>query len=320
MNRQIIFMFSGQGSQYHQMGRELYENHEQFRYWMDYCDEIVSSLIQTSIIDILYGTEGKSKPFDRLLYSNPALLCIEYSLANVLKGMGVHPDILMGYSLGEITASVVARAISLEDGMQLVVDLARLAEEKTQPAEMLAIMESKTIMTKFPDIFRDTCLTGINFEGNFVVCSLPHTIRHLQQNLNKKNITSQILPLKYGFHTDLIDPIEAEYKQLVRKINLSPIRIPLVSSVRRERVREVNEDYLWEVIRYPVNFQQTVNQILENGNYVFIDSGPSGTLATFVKYMLSSNSDSISLQMINQFGRDLDAIERLRRSSFSTVG
>lgn len=314
-------MFSGQGSQYYQMGRELYENHKQFRYWMAYCDEIVSPIIQSSIIEIVYGEDAKSKPFDRLLYSNPALLCIEYSLACVLKEeIGVQPDFLMGYSLGEITASVVSGGISLEDGIHLVVGLARLAEEKTQPAEMLAIMESKTVMTKFPDLFRHSWLTGTNFEGNFVVCGLPQTIQHLRENLNNINITSQILPVKYGFHTELIDPIEEEYKQLVSKITLSPIRIPIVSSLKSETVRELNEDYLWDVIRYPVNFQQTVNKILGKGNYVFIDSGPSGTLATCVKYMLSPNSGSISLQMINQFGRDLDAVEKLKIGSFSTVG
>jgi acyl transferase domain-containing protein len=301
------------------MGRELYENHEQFKYWMDYCDEIVSPLIQTSIINIVYGAEGKSKPFDRLLYSNPALLCIEYSLFRVLKGIGIQPDFLMGYSLGEITAAVVSGAIALEDGIQLVADLARLAEVRTQPAEMLAIMESQAIMTKFPDLFRHSWLTGTNFHGNFVVCGLPHAIQHLRARLNEKNILSQILPVKYGFHTELIDPIEDEYKRLVRKINLSPTGIPIVSSFKTGIVRELDEDYLWEVIRYPVNFQQTVSRILEKGNYIFIDSGPSGTLATCVKYMLSSHSGSISLQVINQFGRDLDAIEKLGICSFSAV-
>ena len=320
MNKQIILMFSGQGSQYYQMGRELYENHEQFRYWMDYCDKIVSPLIQTSLIDIVYGADGKSKPFDRLLYSNPALLCIEYSLVGVLKGMGVQPDLLMGYSLGEITASVVSRAMSFEDGIKLVVDLARLAEGKTQPAEMLAIMESKTIMTKFADLFRNCWLTGTNFEGNFVVCGLPPTIQHLHWSLNKKNITSQILPVRYGFHTELIDPLEEEYKQLVRKIKLSPTEIPIISSLRTAVVQELDEDYLWEVIRYPVHFQQTVSRIVEKGDYIFIDSGPSGTLATCVKYILSSDSGSASLQMINQFGRDLDAIDKLRICSLSTAG
>ncbi|NJM17012.1 MAG: acyltransferase domain-containing protein, partial [Bacteroidales bacterium] len=117
--------------------------HARFRYWMDHCSKIASPLIQTSLIEVLYSGPGKSEPFDRLLYTNPALLCVEYSLANVLKEMGIQPDFLMGYSLGEIIAAVVSGAISLEDGIEFVVDMATIVEQKDQQADMLAIMESK---------------------------------------------------------------------------------------------------------------------------------------------------------------------------------
>src|SRR5688500_6161604 len=135
--KRIIVMFSGQGSQYYQMGKELYEKNRQFRYSMDLCDEMVSPLIRASLTDVLYRGKGKGESFDNILYTNPALLCVEYSLFSVLSGMGIQPDYIMGYSLGELTASVVSGAISLEDGIQLAVDTARLAEEKTLPAEML---------------------------------------------------------------------------------------------------------------------------------------------------------------------------------------
>src|SRR3954471_5340073 len=105
MKKQIIFMFSGQGSQYYQMGKELYEKNAQFKHWMDHCDEIVSPLIQTSLIEVLYRGKGKSESFDNILYTNPALLCVEYSLFKVLNSMGVQPDFLLGYSLGEIIAA-----------------------------------------------------------------------------------------------------------------------------------------------------------------------------------------------------------------------
>jgi acyl transferase domain-containing protein len=312
-------MFSGQGSQYYQMGKELYENHAQFKYWMDCCDEMVSPLIQTSLIDILYRGAGKSEPFDRLLYTNPALLCIEYSLVSILKGMGIQPDFLLGYSLGEITASVVSDAISLEDGIQLVVEVSKFVEKTMQPAEMLSIMESKNMMAEFPDLFHHCWLTGTNFQKNFVVCGLSNNIQQLQRGLNKKNIVSQILPVKYGFHTQLIDSYEEEFKQLVRKINPLPVRIPVISSLKTEIIQELNEDYLWEVIRYPANFERTVDWILQKDDYIFIDAGPSGSLATFVKYILPPNSNSIPLQMINQFGRDLNSIEKLRTSLFVDV-
>jgi acyl transferase domain-containing protein len=317
MKKQIIFMFSGQGSQYYQMGKELYENHTQFRYWMDHCDEIVQSILKTSLVEVLYRSKGKGDPFDNIVYSNPALLCVEYSLFKVLKEMDIQPGFLLGYSLGEIIASVVSGAISLEDGTQLTVDIARLAEEKTQTAGMLAIVESPNIMSEYPDVFQDCWLTGRNFNTNFVVAGLAPAIHKLHMELGKMKVTTQILPVSYGFHTELIDPIEVACKERIRNIKISPNRMPIISSLKTEIIQELNEDHLWDVIRYPVNFEQTVNRILKMGDYIFIDSGPSGTLATCVKYMLPPNAGSITLQMMNQFGRDLSAIEKLRNCLFA---
>ncbi|MBL6449553.1 acyltransferase domain-containing protein [Fulvivirga sp. 29W222] len=319
MKKKIIFMYSGQGSQYYQMGKELYENHQQFKFWMDKCDEIVQPIINASLIEILYRGKGKGEPFDNVLHTKPALLCIQYSLTKVLKDMGIQPDFLMGYSVGELVAAVVSEAISLEDGIRLAVDIARLTDEKTQPAAMLAVMGSKSLMTDFPDLFHDSWLTAENFDENFVVSGLPQAIQHLHEGLNKKTIMSQILPVKYGFHTELIDPIEEECKQLVRDTPVSTTKTPMISSLNEGIVQKLDGDYLWKAIRYPVNFQQTIRRILDTGDYIFIDVGPSGTLATFVKYILIPGSDSATLQVLNQFGRDLINIDRLKANLQSNV-
>ncbi len=307
-------MFSGQGSQYYHMGKELYENHSRFKLWMDHCDEIVCPLIQTSLIDVLYRGQNKSVPFDQLLYTNPALLCFEYSLARILLEMNIHPDYLLGYSLGEITTSVVSGAVSLEEGIEFVVDMAKLLEKETQPAGMLAIIEAADIMTEFPDLFQNCWFIGKNFQKNFVVSGLPDDIHHLQKALNQKNITSQKLPVCNGFHTELMDPIKEKFKQLVGKINFFDTRIPIISSLNGEQVHEVSEDLFWKVTRYPVDFDKSIGSMLKKGDYIFIDAGPSGSLATFVKYILPTTSNSFPLQVINQFGRDIDSIEKLRNS------
>jgi bacillaene synthase trans-acting acyltransferase len=314
MKKPIVFMFSGQGSQYNQMGKELYENHAHFRFWMDRCDEIVSPLIKTSLVDVLYRGRPKSEPFDNLLHTNPALLSVEYSLVKVLEELGITPDYLMGYSLGELTASVISGVISLEDGFRLVVEMARLAESRTRKAEMLAIMKSQKVMTEYPDLFSNCWVTGSNFADNFVVGGVGGTLQVLKDGLGRKDILFQTLPVKYGFHTELIEPIKEEFKQTVREMELAPAKIPVISNSRGGIVQEFSEDYFWDVIRYPVHFQTTVQRIIKNEDYIFIDAGPSATLATFVKYILPANSNSVSLQTINQFGRDLSSIERLKTS------
>jgi bacillaene synthase trans-acting acyltransferase len=319
MKRDVIFMFSGQGSQYYHMGKELYEINAVFRYWMDHCNEIVSPLIQCSLTEVLYGQDDLTKPFDRLLYTNPALLCVEYCQFQVLKDMGIHPDYLMGYSLGELIASVVAEAVTLEDGIHLVITLARLAEEKTPPAAMLAVLESEHIVKSQPELFAGCWCTGFNFNKNFVLAGLPHSIEQVQAHLSKLNILTQLLPVQQGFHTALIDPIEEEVKQLVRTIKRSEMKFPIISSSKLEVVKELNEDYFWNVIRQPVNFQFTIERILEAGDYIFIDSGPSGTLSTFVKYILPAHSASVSIPMIHQWGREVSAVEKMKTLFFDMV-
>ena len=306
-------MFSGQGSQYYRMGKELYENHPRFKLWMDHCDEMIHPLTQTSLIEILYRKpRNKSEPFDQILYTNPALLCIEYSLTQVLMEMEIKPDYLLGYSLGEIIASVIGCAISLEEGIQVVVEFAKLLKNETRPAGMLAIIESTDIITQFPDLFQKCWLTGKNFQNNFVMSGLSEDIRYLQEALNQKNITSQRLPVNYGFHTELMDPLEEKFKQLVRRINFSSIRIPIISSLKAKVVQKVSDDYFWEVIRQPVEFEKTISWMIQEDDYFFIDVGPSGSLATFVKYLLPANSNSIHMEMMNQFGKDIHSLEKLR--------
>lgn len=305
-------MFSGQGSQYYEMGKELYENNEQFRYWMDRCSEIAYPLIEISLIDVLYRGKKKSEAFDNIVYTNPALLSIQYSMFKLLKEMNIYPDFLLGYSMGELHAAVASEGISLEDGIKISVEIAKLTNEYTQPAGMLAIVGSKSMMRHYPDLFNNCNLTAENFQDNFVVSGLPTVIENLHKSLNKENIISQVLPVKYGFHTKLIDCIENAYQEIFKNIQVDFPKIPMISSLQRGTVQELNADYIWKAIRNPVNFKQTIERVLETGDYTFIDIGPSGTLSTFVKYILPPGSDSISLQMINQFGKDLNVIQKLK--------
>ena len=276
MNKQIIIMFSGQGSQYYQMGKELYNNHRRFKYWLDYCDEIAQPFIKTSLVAEVFQDIGKDQPFDRILYTNPALICIEYSLVRILMEMGVQPDCLMGYSLGEITASIVSEVISLKDGLRLAVELAKLLEEKTPEVEMLAIIEPREIMAEMPNLFKNCWVTGTNFPRNFVVSGLPHYIRQLKKGLANSNRLFQKLPVKYGFHTELIDTIKEQFKQLFHSIKMGPITIPIISALKHDIVEKIDADFFWEVIRYPVDFEKTIKAIIVHGDYIFIDAGPSG--------------------------------------------
>lgn len=312
MSKAIVFMFSGQGSQYYQMGRTLYNEHSGFNYWMNECDKIVRSYAKVSLIDVLYNPRDQGQPFDRLLFTNPALIAIEYSLARVLMDMDIQPDYLLGYSLGEVTALVVNGSMSLDDGIHMAIDYADLLERESPLCGMLAVIESESIMQQFPQWFERCWLTGRSFSGSFVVGGLAQDIHRLQTTLTNNSIIYQKLPVNYGFHTQLIDPVEQKFKRLVRQISFSSIAIPTISSVKSGFLTEVTEHYLWDVGRKPVEFADTIGFIEQKQDCIYIDVGPSGSLNTFVKYLLPGNSESLHFELMNQYGRDLLTLEKLR--------
>jgi bacillaene synthase trans-acting acyltransferase/trans-AT polyketide synthase/acyltransferase/oxidoreductase domain-containing protein len=312
MKKPVVFMFSGQGSQYFQMGRELYDNNPRFALWMDYCDEIAEPLLDASLVEIIYQQDkSKSDPFDHIVHSNPALLCIEYCLAKVLMEMDIQPDYLLGYSLGEFTASVVSGAIDLEEGIELAIEFAKLLEQEMPPASMLAVIDSPSLLKQYPELFDKVWLTGVNFANNFVLSGLHQDIGIVEAALKEKDVITQRLPVNYGFHTKIIDPLQARFKQLIENVDIGAITIPTISSLTTKQIDAVDGDYFWQVVRQPVDFEQTVKNMMQTQDYIFIDVGPSGTLATFIKYNRSPESNSAHFEVMNQFGKDLKTLDKL---------
>lgn len=314
MRQPVVLMFSGQGSQYFRMGQELYEHHARFRHWMDLCAETASPFLGASLTDILYRSGSKGDPFDRILHTNPALLALEFSLAQVLLEEGIRPDRLLGYSLGEIAAAAVAGALPLRDALRLVIRLAELVERKTPPAAMVAILASPEIAAGLPPALRDFSVTGRNFPQSFVMTGPAAGAALLREELRKRSIVFQQLPVNYGFHTAMIDPIEAEFRREIAGTAFLPFRIPVVSAWRCGPAAHAGGDYCWDAVRRPVDFGTTVLRLAGDGGCAFVDCGPSGTLATFVKYLLPPDASSRPLQAMNQYGKDLGSLDKLRAS------
>lgn len=312
MQKPVVFMFSGQGSQYFHMGKELYETHPRFQLWMDHCDEMVEPLIGESLMDIVYKQVDKTQAFDNILHTNPALLSIEFSLARMLMEMGLQPDYLMGYSLGEFTAAVVSGAIELEDALTFLVDYARLLQADSPYSGMLAIIEAEQIVQQEPELFANCWVTARNFDKNFVVSGLDEDIRRVHQTLLERKVICQRLPVNYGFHTEIMDPLKDRFKEMIAQTYPGTVNIPTFSCFTQSLINEVTADYFWDVIRYPIEFSNTVSQMLKTGDFMFVDVGPSGSLATFVKYLLPASSESTYVEVINQFGKNINSLEKMR--------
>lgn len=154
LRRKVAFMYPGQGAQYFHMGIELFRAEPRFRKSMRQCDEMAAPFLHRSMLQNLHGNEyGKSDTFPSLELSNVALLSIEYSLARLLMDFGLHPDLHLGYSLGEFAAGVIANAISLEEAIWLVIEFAKVVAETVPPGKMLAVLDSVSVMERYAPEF-----------------------------------------------------------------------------------------------------------------------------------------------------------------------
>ncbi|WKD49171.1 acyltransferase domain-containing protein [Microbulbifer spongiae] len=311
----IVFMFSGQGSQYYGMGKELYNSNSRFRTWMDYCDEIIAEEISISIIQHLFSDEfGIADSFDDITLTNPALVAIEYCLAKILIEEGIKPGCLVGYSLGELSAAVIADAVSIEQGLSYSIRLARHIKKYVQQAGMLSVISDPDIYQRQPDLFSGTTIAGYNFHSGFVVSGSNSDLQKLKNRLQRLGIASHELAVKYGFHSAAIDGFRERFLTSEPWLVAQPGKIKMMSACTVDEVTEITQPYLWRIIREPVQFQQLIECMAGKSDYYFIDVGPSATLATFLKYILRDYPGSTTFETINPFGHDLKAINRLLQS------
>lgn len=320
MTLPVVFMFSGQSSQYYRMGQALYEHHARFRMWMDYCDEIVEPMLGVSLCEILYRSGDRSRPFDRLLHTNPALVSLEFSLARVLMEAGARPDRLLGYSLGEIGAAIVGGALDIEDGLRFSIDYARLLEAQSPPATMIAVVNAPAFETRYAGLMAGCEVTARNFDEHIVVTGPVEAMARLREVLVRDGVLHQPLAVNFGFHTGMIEPLREQVIALAGRVDFRPLKMPVVSCLDGGTFDARTDpglwpEHLWAMSRHAIAFDATIRRLLGQGDHHFLDVGPSGTLSTFVKYLLPTGNGSVFGEVINPFGKDLhtygNALRRL---------
>lgn len=302
-------MFSGQGSQYYQMGADLYTTDAVFRATMDRCSRHVAPAIGTSLSDLIYQPRpDRFAPFDRTLYTHPALFSVQFSLAEALRARGLTPDVVLGYSLGEWVAHVVAGVITPETALDLLVQQARAVERDSPPGGMLAVFGPRDLMTQHPDWFEGTVLAADNFDRHCVVSGLAQAIATTDAHLKSTGLTTQVIPVRQAFHSPWMDPFEAECRRALHNVPGRTATMPIVSSRGFDVTGGALPETLWRAAREPVAFRQTVAMMERDKAPIYVDCGPSGTLATFAKYNLPKEAHHRCVSLITPFGRNLERI------------
>jgi len=304
-----VFMFSGQGGQYFQMGRELFVSQPVFRRTMLEMDTMVRDLCRISVVRLLYE-EGhtKAEPFERLLLTNPAIFMVEYSLAEALIEHDVIPDYTLAVSLGSYAAATIAGCIRWQDALELVIKQARVVEDHCRRGGMIAILSD-------PALYKNEVLSGnselaaINFSSSFVVSAPQEHLNLLQDHLSQQEVSYQALPVKFPFHSHWIDEAREPFSVYLEGLEHKPARVPIICCAESRALTELPKHYFWHVARDCIRFSQTLTAWDDSGPYRYIDLGPAGTLATSLKYALPPGSSSQISATMTPFGDSLRNFE-----------
>ncbi|POM26396.1 Polyketide biosynthesis protein BaeE [Actinomadura rubteroloni] len=310
----IVFMFSGQGSQYYQMGRELYGENAVFRAALRRFDAVAADELGASVLDRVYEAgRRKDEPFTDTRFTHPAIVMVELALAETLRSAGVEPDYVLGYSLGEYAAAVVSGALDGADCLRLLVRQAD-ALRASPPGGMLAVLAAPEVFDRVPAL-RECEVAARNAPGHFVVAGPLRVVDRVQAALRDAEVLHQRIPVEYGYHSHLMDHAVGAGEAAFADVAFAAPRVPWISSVDGLPVGRPSAEHFRRVARLPVEFELTMAAMRDRGDFHYFDLGPAGTLHNFVRGNLPPETRSRSLPFLNPFGHDPGPLARARAAA-----
>ncbi len=284
---EIAFMFPGQGSQYVNMGKNLYDHERLFREVVDHCCDILRPHLDCDLRDFLYPAEGDAVRAGQCLmntfYTQPALFTIEYALARLLQHWGITPSAMIGHSVGEFVCACLAGVFSVEDAARLVAVRGRLIQSLPGGSMLTIRGNADEMLAQLPSGIQ---LAAVNSPSLCVVSGPTDAIHQFQKRLEDVGTACKLLHTSHAFHSAMMDPVVERFTQEVSTARRHPPKIPFISTVTASWISDheaTDPGYWGRHLRMPVRFSHGVRELLKKDGLVFLEVGPRATCATLMR-------------------------------------
>ena len=280
-HHRVAFLFTGQGSQYHQMGHDLYDRHPGFRQVLDQCDRILRPYLKESLLAHMFS-DRQASSLDRTWVAQPALFALEYALAQLWISWGIKPDVLCGHSLGEYVAACIGGAFSLEDGLRIVAERGRLMEQVSGEGMMASVFMDEAQLSPLLEPFsRQIAIAAVNGPKHTVISGNRSAVQSALELLKRADVPVRVLNTSDAFHSPLMEPILEPFQRFLQNIRIRPIERSLALNLTGQLAQGgavLDPAYWREHLRRPVRFHENATTLAQAGCDTFVEIGPGQTL------------------------------------------